>query len=267
VSDTPKPVAADNAPRRRSPPRRVEVRRVQVLSPTMRRITLTGPELASFVVPLPASYIKLVFPAPGEREAAAPTPDGPKSPWMRTYTPRRIDAAALELDVDFVLHGDGPASTWAEQASPGQVLYMMGPGPGHKLDPDAREHWLIGDDSALPAFETILEALPAHARATIWVEVVDDAEQRPLPNPGASVIHWVPRGTDNTAAGRALDAALRAAPRPPADAQVYIACEAMAMRRIRQLLIDELKVPRSQVIGRGYWKLGAVNHPDHDYGE
>jgi NADPH-dependent ferric siderophore reductase len=147
------------------------------------------------------------------------------------------------------------------------VLYMMGPGPGHKIDPDAREHWLVGDDSALPAFETILEALPAPARAAVWVEVVDDAERRALPNPAASEVHWVPRGTDNTAAGRALDSALRAAARPPAEARIYIACEAMAMRRIRRWFIDELGFPKGQVVGRGYWKLGAVNHPDHDYGE
>ena len=39
------------------------------------------------------------------------------------------------------------------------------------------------------------------------------------------------------------------------------------MRRIRQLLIDELELPRSQVVGRGYWKIGGVNHPDHDDGD
>jgi NADPH-dependent ferric siderophore reductase len=33
------------------------------------------------------------------------------------------------------------------------------------------------------------------------------------------------------------------------------------------LLIDELGVERSRIVGRGYWKLGTVNHPDHDYGE
>jgi hypothetical protein len=26
-------------------------------------------------------------------------------------------------------------------------------------------------------------------------------------------------------------------------------------------------VAKSHVVGRGYWKLGTVNHPDHDYGE
>ncbi|MDQ3270643.1 MAG: hypothetical protein M3Q12_00545 [Pseudomonadota bacterium] len=39
------------------------------------------------------------------------------------------------------------------------------------------------------------------------------------------------------------------------------------MRRIRQQLVDELGVSRSQIVGRGYWKLDVVNHPDHDYGD
>jgi NADPH-dependent ferric siderophore reductase len=268
VPDTPATTPApEAAPRKRTPPRRVEVARVQVLSPVMRRITLAGPELAGFSIPLPASYIKLIFPEPGQTEPIAPTPDGPRSPWMRTYTPRRLDSQALELEVDFVLHGEGPASSWAEQARPGQALYLMGPGPGYKLDTTAPAHWLIGDDSALPAFETVLDILPAGTPVKLLVEVVDAREERALPGAALTDIHWLPRGADKNDAGCALEAALRSMAPPDPGTRIYVACEAMAMRRIRQLLIDQLGVPRSQVIGRGYWKLGAVNHPDHDYGD
>ena len=149
--------------------------------------------------------------------------------------------------MDFVLHGDGPASTWAAQAQTGQVLFLMGPGLGYKLPLQAPEHLLIGDDSALPAFETILASLPATARARVLVEVVDAAEERTLHSPGRIDVQWAVRGPDNRSAGRAL--------------------EAGAMRRIRQLLTDELGVARGQIVGRGYWKLGTMNHPDHDYGE
>ena len=254
-------------PRRRSPPRRVEVSRVQSLSPAMRRVTFRGADLAGFGPPSPAGYIKLVFPEPGQAEAVAPTPDGPKPASMRTYTPRRYDSAALELDVDFVLHGEGPASNWVEQAAPGQALFMMGPGPGYAFDAAAPLHWLIGDDSALPAIETILEALPEGSRAEVFAEVVDAGEERDLASRVPVQVHWLPRGADKQLAGSALEAALRAGAAPTAGTRVYIACEAMAMRRIRRLLIDELGVPKSQIIGRGYWKLGAINHPDHDYGE
>ena len=58
--------------RKRRPPRRVEVSRVQILSPAMRRITLTGDELKGFEVSDPASYMKLIFPEPGQTEPDRP---------------------------------------------------------------------------------------------------------------------------------------------------------------------------------------------------
>lgn len=256
----------DNAPRKRRPPRRVQVSRVQVLSPAMRRITLTGAELEGFAVNDPASYMKLIFPEPGQTEPTRPLPDGPRAKTMRTYTPLAVRPDAWEVDVDFVLHGEGPASTWAAQAQVGQVLFLMGPGPGYPLPLQATEHLLVGDDSALPAFETILARLPATARVRALVEVTDAAEQRTLTSPAQLDVQWVVRGPDNHRAGHALEAALRQAG-PSVDAAIYLACEAGAMRRLRQLLTDELGVARSQIVGRGYWKLSTVNHPDHDYGE
>ena len=264
MSDTP-------PARRRGPPRSVEVVRVQTLSPAMRRVTLKGASLADFPAHLPASYIKLIFPEPGQTEPVAPTADGPRPTNLRTYTPLRFDAAALEMDVDFVLHGEGPASTWAAQAAAGQKLLLMGPGPGYKLDLAAPGHILIGDDSALPAFETILAGLPPQANVNVLIEVVNAEEERPLPGPANTTVRWLHRGPDNSTTGQTTEAAMRARPdwlmQQGPTARIYLACEAMAMRRIRALLLDELGVPRQQLVARGYWKLGAGNHPDHDYGE
>ncbi len=233
----------------------------------MRRITLQGDELAGFEVADPACYMKLIFPEPGQTEPERPLPDGPRPKAMRTYTPLAVRPQAMEVDVDFVLHGDGPASTWASQAQVGQVLFLMGPGPGYKFQADASEHFLIGDDSALPAFETILAALPASAHARVLIEVVNGAEERPLLGGANADVQWVVRGADNTQAGQALEAALRQAGAAADGARIYLACEAAAMRRIRKLLIEGLGIPRNQIVGRGYWKLDTVNHPDHDYGD
>ncbi len=46
--------------------RRVQVGRVEHLSPHMRRITFTGPELDGFVSLAPDDHVKLFFPAPGQ---------------------------------------------------------------------------------------------------------------------------------------------------------------------------------------------------------
>ena len=40
-----------------------------------------------------------------------------------------------------------------------------------------------------------------------------------------------------------------------------------AIGYIAPSLITEWGVSRSQIVGRGYWKLDVVNHPDHDYGD
>lgn len=266
--DSPLAAVPATVPRKRRPARRVEVSRVLVLSPAMRRVTLTGAELEGFEVNEPASYIKLIFPEPGQMEPARPLPDGPRATSMRTYTPLAVRPEALEVDVDFVLHGEGPASTWAAQAKAGQVLFLMGPGPGYKLPAQASAHLLIGDDSALPAFETILASLPASARVSVLMEVADGAEERALQSPARLDVRWVVRGHDNSQAGRALETALRQSRPACADEdRIYLACEAGAMRRIRQILTDELGIARSRITGRGYWKLGNVNHPDHDYGD
>ena len=176
MSATPDTTTAP-APRKRRPPRRVEVTAVKVLSPAMRRITFKGAELEGFAPEAPASYIKLIFPEPGQLEPDRPLPDAPRPKSMRTYTPLAVRPEAHEVDVDFVLHGEGPASTWAAQAKVGQVIFLMGPGPGYALDKTAARHLLIADDSALPAVENILAELPSGAHVQLLVEVISADEE------------------------------------------------------------------------------------------
>ena len=47
----------------------------------------------------------------------------------------------------------------------------------------------------------------------------------------------------------------------------WVACEANAMREIRNVLLNERGIERAQLVTRGYWKAGASDHPDHDMGE
>jgi NADPH-dependent ferric siderophore reductase len=250
--------AAAPPARPRKPRYAAEVTRVRALTPRMLRVTFGGEALSAFEWNGPAAHIKLIFPAAAD--AAAPT--------MRTYTPRRFDARVPELDVDFVIHGEGPASNWAAQAAPGQHLSIAGPGRSYAIDAEAGWYVLVGDDSAIPALGTILEALPADLPATVLAEVVDQAEARDFSAPRArSSIRWITRGADTARAGQALEQAVRALELPPGNGRVYVACEADAMRRIRRHLLHERALPRANLVTRGYWRLGATDHPDRDYGE
>ena len=264
---SPTPAPAD-AGRRRPNPRRIEVLRIEPLSPHMIRIRFTGPELAGFGWSGPAAHLKLIVPDEGSHEAALPTPDGPRSALMRTYTPRHFDAQTAQLDIDFVLHDHGPAGRWATRAQVGDRLVVMGPAPGYKVDADAAWFLLAGDDTALPAIETILAELPAQAQALVFVEVVDEHERRPLQSAAKLDVQWLARGPDPQRAGQPLEAALRAMPQFPAGpGRVYVGCEAAAMRRIRELLVKERGLDRAMLVTRGYWKLGDANHPDRDFGD
>lgn len=253
-------------PRRRRVMRRVQVTRVEQLSPRLVRVTFTGDDLGAFAWNGPAAHIKLIFPEDGEAEPSMPQPDGPRPTRMRTYTPRRFDPAIPELDVEFVLHGDGPASRWAAQAQVGQVLILGGPGPNYQIDPDADWFLLLGDDAALPAIATILEALPAHARVRVVLEVVDEHEERQLSTDAQLDITWLHRSTHSAAPGTLLEAALRSMQLPAGNGRIYVGCEAEAMRRIRTHLLGERGLDPALIVTRGYWKQGATNYTDHDYG-
>ena len=260
--------APGDGPRRRPNPRRIEVLSIQTLSPRMVRITFTGPDMHAFGWNGPAGHLKLIVPADGSHEAALPEPDGPRSANMRTYTPRRFDAASAQLDIDFVLHDHGPAGRWATRARVGDQLVVMGPAPGYQIDPEAAWFLLAGDDTALPAIETILAELPAQVQAKVLVEVVDMKEARALSSAAKVEVQWLPRGDNPQRAGEALEAALRTVVLPTAGAgRVYVGCEAAAMRRVRSVLVNDRGIDRGTVVTRGYWKLGNANHPDRDFGD
>lgn len=243
--------------RARKPRYTATVKAVSRLTPRMVRVTFTGETLADFGWNGPAAHIKLIFGSLDQE---------PRPP-SRTYTPRRFDASTRELDVDFVLHGEGPASTWATQVQVGQQLTIAGPGRSYVVEPRAPWYLLAGDDTAIPALCTIMETLPAAIPIRTLIEVVDEQEQHDL-HLGANVrLEWLHRGGNTLAAGRPLEAAMRALELPPGAGRIYVACESDAMRRIRRHLLHDRKLDRSQLTTRGYWHLGAVDHPDRDYGE
>jgi len=237
--------------------RRLEVLRVVDLTPRMRRITLGGPELAGFVSLGTDDHVKLLFPQNAEQAAALETlvlgagKDNSPLPEMRDYTPRRYDLNTLELDIDFVLHGDGPASTWAEQAKPGQFLHIGGP-RGSMIVPDMFDSYLlIGDETALPAIARRLESLAANRRALVIVEVENGKEQQVLESAAEVNVIWVLRegGKDN------LLTTVRQIQVPAGSLYAWVATESKVSRRIRRVLLDEHGLDEQFVKAVGYWRL------------
>ena len=85
------------------------------ITPNMIRVTCRAEWMKALESGIEGAHFKLFLPKPDQSEAAfaRQLADGPR-PDVRTYTIRHLRAAAGEIDVDFVDHGDaGPASAWA----------------------------------------------------------------------------------------------------------------------------------------------------------
>lgn len=163
--------------------RRLTVKAVTDLTPSLRRITLTGADLADFETPSADDHVKLFF-----------TPDDGGEAIGRDYTPRNFRREALELDVDFVLHDAGPATTWAANARVGDPLLVGGPRGSTLVTYEFDEYLLVADDAGLPAVARRLEELPAGAKVTALLEVQDQASKLPLTTRADLAVRWLHRG-------------------------------------------------------------------------
>jgi iron complex transport system ATP-binding protein len=179
---------------------------VRRLSPAYLRVTLGGPALHDFggcgALGTRDLRVKLMVPSHGHSlPDLSDLSPGWYQRWlamdpatrgaMRTYTVRqaRLARPAPEIDIDFVLHGDGgPASTWATVARPGDRVTVLGPCAGSEgyggiewqppvATPERPVRVLLaGDETAVPAISSVLETLPVgyHGHAVLEVPQAED---------------------------------------------------------------------------------------------
>jgi NADPH-dependent ferric siderophore reductase len=217
----------------------VTVARVQRLSPSFLRLTLTGAELARFGAGRDDQRIKLVLSRDGSPVVDLLT-DGPGwyaeycalpdevRPHLRTYTVRAARPDRAELDVDVVLHGvdggnAGPAASWAAAARPGDAVVVLGPDRPRPRSAGSGRAWgvewappadgtlfLAGDETAVPAISAILEALPGGRRTVAVLEVPEAGDVLSLDLAPGIEVHWLVRGRreHGAALGPAVHAAL-----------------------------------------------------------
>lgn len=262
--------------------RELEVVRVSDITPGMRRVTLTGAQLdahelaggvrqRAFVSTGFDDDIRLFFPYPGETEPVLPAvKDGgisfPKERKVlaKAYTVRSYDPATRELDVDFVRHGVGVATTWAYRARPGDRVHIAGPSVSLGL-PGGLDWMLVaGDETALPAIARLLDELPADARGQVFIEIAEDAHRQELRGlPGVDV-SWLPRNGAEAGATSLLLDAVRGASWWDGDAFAWIAGEQATVRDLRRHLIEDRGLDKTRIDFTGYWKRQAVVALDED---
>jgi NADPH-dependent ferric siderophore reductase len=190
------------------------------LTPSFLRVTFTGDELDRFADHGDDQRINLVLPGPSGDPLVPPIPvdgSGDEHGWythwlalpdelrnpLRTYTARQVRPEKREVDVDFVLHGDGgPASRWAGSVAVGDPAQLVGPNLRHN-GPTRATGWnpplgaptllIAGDETAVPAVASILEGLSATARGTALIEVPEPDDVLPLTAPEGVRVEWITR--------------------------------------------------------------------------
>ncbi|WP_439596946.1 DUF2218 domain-containing protein [Falsiroseomonas sp.] len=245
--------------------RELRVQAVQDLAPRLRRLVLWGEDLARFDT-AEALHVRLHIPPEGQGPAQWPRqaadgslvwPAAALRPDRRAYTIRRVDVAAGLIEIDFVRHAHGgPGTRFAEQARPGDLCGITGPGGGG-LHP-APWQLLMGDETALPAIARMLELLPRSTAGVAVIEVDGPADEIPLALPPGFTLRWLHRAPAAPGTASLLPAALADIDWPAAeDRFVWAACERQAAAQLREALAG-LGISRQQSRVAAYWRHGQA---------
>jgi NADPH-dependent ferric siderophore reductase len=259
--------AATSATKKSRPQVNLTVIRREELSPHMVRIVAGGDGFADFTNnDFVDRYIKLVFPQPGveydsplDLWSIRETMPREQWPFTRTYTVRWVDAAARELAIDFVVHGDeGLAGPWAAKAQPGDTLTFTGPGGAYNPAPEADWYLFAGDEAALPAIAACVESLPAEATGLAFLEVDSDADIQQIAAPAGVEVHWLTRNGVPAGDSDLLVQAVADAEWPDGRVDVFAHGERGYMKALRDVLFKQRGLDRKQVSLSGYWAKGRV---------
>lgn len=243
--------------------RHVQLVERRQISPGFVRVTLAGPQLEGFVSAGFDDHVKFILPQAGQERPGLPTMvdgrpvfDGER-PTMRDYTPLHFDAQRLTLELEFALHGAGPAADWAAKAPLGQWVGIAGPRGSMVVSSSLDWHWLLGDESAMPAIERRLAELPASAKAVVRVQLGQAHDRREWRTAAALDLQWV---DDLVQAAEGLQL-------PAGDGFIWAAGENSAMATLRRAIMAKPGVDARRMRIASYWKPGAADHHEELTGD
>ncbi len=245
----------------------IKIRRLDVLgreyvTPKMVRLRLGGNQIEGFESHQADEHVKLVFPDPETGETRVPVRDGDHLDWprpfppTRDYTIRSYDREAGEIEIDFVVHNGGLASTWAQECEIGSHIWVAGPRPSLIVPEAFGFHVVVGDETALPAIGRWVEELPETVRAVVGIEIADDSEKQDLNAHDGVEIHWLVR-QGKPAGSTPLMADFVSGVTLPKDTHTYLfaAGEAGCLKPIRTWAKAN-GVGKRQGDISGYWRVG-----------
>jgi NADPH-dependent ferric siderophore reductase len=236
------------------------------VTPTVRRVLLRGTPAAAAAA---GPTVHLLVPRAGDADPQWPAiardgrivwPQGSHGVSLRSYTARRQDPEAGTVEIDFVLHGTGPAAAWATAAEEGAPLAFAGGAPlGER---PAGRVLLAGDETALPAITRLLAAAAPATTGLALVEVAGPEEEQPVAAPDGVEVRWLHRGGTPPGESTLLADAVAALDRPDdEDFFAWVAAESAAVRTVRADLRGRWGLGRAQHHAVGYWRRGRAMSP------
>ncbi len=215
------------------------------VTPHMRRVTFSCPDVSPYLGG--DMHVRVVVPPKGRQpvwpglkdDGRIAWPEGEDELLVRVYTIRSVDAARRQISIDFFQHPEPgietPGADFARAAQPGDQIALLGPGGGER--PDAHSLLLAGDESALPAIARIVAEMPAGTRIRAIIEVLDSAEEQPLPTDAQLDVLWLHRRTYAPGAtGTLVETTKEAIETMEKDSFIWFACEKDDVRAIRKHL-------------------------------
>ncbi|MBO0132038.1 siderophore-interacting protein [Agrobacterium burrii] len=239
----------------------LHVKSVKDIAPRFRSITFRGENLERYDRD-DQLHCRLIFQPRGIAVPRWPMldhrghviwPDDEAIP-TRVYTIRHINAADQEITIHFALHvNPGPATRWALDARPGDLVGILGPAANGPKEADF--YVFAGDETALPGIARILENLPATATGHAFIEVGSKQDELVLKSPEGVSILWLHRNGSEAGTTTLLQEALGRVQWPDNSGKVFVwgGCEHKAFSVIYRHLRKSVAIPKDRFLLYSHW--------------
>lgn len=219
----------------------ITVTKIEDILPWYRRITFSGPAFINSIELYPSAWVRLWV----------PSLDDPSNLRQRGYTLVNPDKASGTFALDFVLHEPaGAASNWAKNAKLGESVEIATSLAKLKLDTSLKNFLLLGDATAIPAINSLINAL--HETAQITVIIQDEH-----PDTAALPIRQTSNASLTIVKTSDELLELLATQKPDlATSYVWAAGERKVIAQIRELVRKQWQLPKTQQHTQYYWIEG-----------
>ena len=245
------------------------VTRVKDVAPRVRRLTISGPALADYTLLGADEYLGLVMAPAGRtlklpagtkldiRREIASMPDAVR-PAVRWYTVREHRPEQHEIDLDIVIHEEGPGGAFLARVQPGEAVGVREGTGGYRGLGDGERQLIVADETAFPALSAIADLVRAKVGETDRIEAIVEAPSEaflaPVDAPFPITRAWRGEGTP----GSAVMPLVEERSVPSDLAYAWTCGEQRLATGVRRHLVKTRGVDRRRVTFSGYWRLGAA---------